>query len=74
MRPGFWQIVVVVVLLIAFFRSPLGRLLRCVFRWMRATPQQKRPAFFKCPKCGAELPTNANFCSRCGQRLDCIDV
>lgn len=37
MRPGFWQVVIVLLLLIAFFRGPLGRIVK--YFLMRSAPR-----------------------------------
>ena len=42
MRPGFWQIVIILVLVIMFFGGPLGAFFRGIKR-RSAPPQQPRP-------------------------------
>ena len=41
MRPGFWQIVIVLILLIAFFRGPLGRIVK--YLMSRSEPRTPPP-------------------------------
>jgi len=73
-RPGFWQFVFVVALIVIFFHRPL---IAWVRRWLGRAPVRERPAKrgeYRCAKCGARLPSEARFCSSCGKPQDVIDV
>lgn len=82
MRPGFWQIVIVVGLLLLFFAHPLIRFLHALKDSSKSTPRRRgefddaAPAASaaRCYKCGTRLPDGARFCPKCGRTQDVIDV
>jgi len=80
MRPGFWQAVLVVALVVLFFHRPLVAIARRLLGLTRAPrrPDAQGPVSFRgpavCTKCGADLPSGARFCPRCGADQSFIDV
>ena len=43
MRPGFWQIVIILALVVMFFGGPLGAFIRGIRRRSQSTPPPQRP-------------------------------
>lgn len=82
MRPGFWQIVIVVGLLLLFFAHPLIRLFHALKDSSKSTSARRGGAddavspatTARCYKCGAHLPDGARFCPKCGRTQEVIDV
>ncbi len=43
MRPGFWQLVIILVLVVMFFGGPLGAFIRCIRRRSQPPPPPPPP-------------------------------
>ncbi len=79
MKVGFWQFLTVTGLILFFFWPLIVRIVRFLSQSRRegrarAGVEHRRPASFRCPKCGELLAANAKFCSRCGCSVDYVDV
>jgi hypothetical protein len=78
MRPGFWQIVLLVVLVALFFHRPIIALFRSIAGGARFGDGSGGGACgtepSRCYNCGAMLPRDSRFCPRCGRSQDVIDV
>lgn len=81
MKAGLWQLVILGVLVLVFFRPVILTLVRVVARLHRENAERaqgtvkRRPSpAFTCPHCGARLPDDAEYCPRCGRRVGYIDV
>lgn len=81
MKAGLWQLVILGVLVLVFFRPVILTLVRVVARLRRESAERAQGAVkrrlspaFTCPHCGARLPDDAEYCPRCGRRVGCIDV
>ena len=81
MRPGFWQIVIIVALVALFFHRPII----AVFRALAGGADGKGSAAgssggargvkaVRCYNCGASWPNGSRFCNKCGRSQDVIDV
>ena len=75
MKAGFWQLVILGVLVLVFFRPVVLAVARALARG-RGEPEARRRASLAsvCPHCRARLPDGAEYCPRCGRRVGCIDV
>jgi len=78
MRPGFWQIVLIVALVLVFFHRPVRAIVRALMGDGAGRPggSASRPPSrgAACPHCGADNPDGAKYCGSCGRPLDFIDV
>lgn len=81
MRPGFWQIVIIVALVALFFHRPII----AVFRALTGSAESggkgrvkgahaRGAGSIRCYNCGASLPNGSRFCNKCGRSQDVIDV
>jgi len=82
MRPGFWQILLIVALVLVFFHRPIVAIIRALAGSRGAgrtgasaarTPPSRRDGE-ACLHCGAANPRGAKYCNACGRPLDFIDV
>ena len=81
MRPGFWQIVVIVALVALFFHRPIIAVLRALTGDTAGrgaagggSGAARGADKARCYNCGASLPRDSRFCPKCGRSQDVIDV
>lgn len=77
MRPGFWQMVLLVGLVALFFHRPIIALFRALVGGEGSDGKSSGASGEKsgrCYNCGASLPRDSRFCPKCGRSQDVIDV
>lgn len=81
MRPGFWQIVIIVALVALFFHRPIIAVFRALIGGAESGGKGKEHGAYargagsiRCYNCGASLPNGSRFCNKCGRSQDVIDV
>ncbi|MBQ4199945.1 MAG: hypothetical protein II649_08685 [Kiritimatiellae bacterium] len=67
MRPGFWQLVVIIVLVVAFFGGPLGAFLRGIGRRSAPPPPPSHPPRGRKVKASEDI-VDAEVVERTGRR------